>query len=90
MPHFFSKDRLIMAANYMSNALKYTHPEVPFVQIGDDTKEALKKPAEIKKIQKVKAPELSNAPAKAAENKRPAVLEQPIPTSPMQQQYQTR
>jgi predicted RNase H-like nuclease len=33
-------DILIMAANDMSNALKSSHPEVPFTQIGDDTIEA--------------------------------------------------
>jgi hypothetical protein len=38
----------------------------------------------------VKAPELSNAPIKAAENKRHSVMAQPIMTSPMQHKYQTR
>jgi hypothetical protein len=41
------------------------------------------------KFQKVKAPELSNAPIKAAENKRPAVMAQPIMTSPIQHKHQT-
>jgi hypothetical protein len=92
MQQLSSTDRLIMAANDMSNALKNPHPEVPLAQVGDDTIAALTKLAEIfkNKFQKVKAPELSNAPAKAAKNKRPAVLDQPILTSPMQQQYQTR
>jgi hypothetical protein len=92
MPQLSSTDRLIMAANDMSNALKKPHPEVPFAQVGDDTIAALTKLAEIfkNKFQKVQAPGLSNAPAKAAENKRPAVLSQPIITSPIQKQYQTR
>jgi hypothetical protein len=38
----------------------------------------------------VKAPELSNAPIKAAKNRRPAVLAQPILTSHMQHKHQTR
>jgi hypothetical protein len=92
MPQLSSTYRLIMAANDTFNALKNPHPEVPFAQVGDDTIAALTKLAEIfkNKFQKVKAPELSNAPVKAVGNKRPAVLDQPIQTSPMQQQYQTR
>jgi hypothetical protein len=38
----------------------------------------------------VKAPELSNAPIKAAKNKRRAIMEEPILTSPMQHKHQTR
>jgi predicted RNase H-like nuclease len=78
MPQLSSTDRLIMAADDMSNALKNPHPEVPFAQVGDDTIAALTKLAEIfkNKFQKVQAPGLSNAPAKAAENKKPAVLSQ--------------
>jgi hypothetical protein len=61
-------DRLIMAANNITNALKNHHPEVPFSQVGDDTISALTQQAEIfkNKFQTVKAPELSNAPIKAA------------------------
>jgi hypothetical protein len=60
--------------------------------VGVDTIAALTQLAEIFKntFQTVKAPELSNAPIKAAENKRPAVMAQPILTSPMQHKYQTR
>jgi hypothetical protein len=92
MPQLSSTYRLIMAANDMSNALKNPHPEVPFAQVRYDTIAALTKLAEIfkSKFQKNQAPGLSNAPAKAAENKRPAFLSQPILSSPMQQQYQTR
>jgi hypothetical protein len=42
------------------------------------------------KFQKVKAPELSKAPMKAAENKSRAVMAQPILTSPMKNKHQTR
>jgi hypothetical protein len=37
MPQLFSTNRLIMAANNISNALKKPHAEVPFSYIGDDT-----------------------------------------------------
>jgi hypothetical protein len=81
-----------MAANDMTNALKNPHTEVAFAKVGDDTLEALTQLAEIlkNKFQKVKPPVLSNSPIKAAENKRPAVLIQPILTSPMKHNYQTR
>jgi hypothetical protein len=92
MPQLSSTDILIMAANDMTNALKNPHPAVPFAQVGDDTIAALTQLAEIfkNKFQKVRAPELSNAPIKAAENKRPAVMAQSILTSPMQHKHQTR
>jgi hypothetical protein len=80
MPQLSSTDRLIMAAKDMSNSLTNPHPDVPFAQVGDDTIAALTKLAEIfkNKFQKAQAPGLSNAPAKAAENKkkRPTFLNQ--------------
>jgi hypothetical protein len=92
MQQLSSTDRLIMAANGMTNALQNPHPSVPFAQVGDDTIAALTQLAEIFKnnFQKVKAPELSNAPIKAAENKRCAVMAHTIPNSPMQHKNQTR
>jgi hypothetical protein len=91
MPQLSSTDRLIMAANNMSNALKIPHPEVPFSHIGDDTIAALTKLAEIfkNKFQKVQTQGLPNAPAKAAEHTIPAELSQPILVSPVNQQCQT-
>jgi hypothetical protein len=90
MPQLSSTDRLIMAANNMTNALKNPHPAVPFAQVGDDTLPALAQLAEIlkNKFQKVKAPELSNAPIKAAKNKRHAAMAQPILNYPMQHKHQ--
>jgi hypothetical protein len=81
-----------MAANGMVNALKYPHPEVPLPQVGDDTITALAQLATIfkNKFQKPTAPELIQAPLKAAEITEPAALAQPILTSPMQKRYQTR
>jgi hypothetical protein len=92
MPQLSSTDILIMAANDMANALKNPQPVVTFPQVGDDTKAALTQLAEIfkNKFQKVKAPELSNTPIKAAKNKRPAIMVQPILTSPMQHKHQIR
>jgi hypothetical protein len=42
------------------------------------------------KFQKLKSPELSHSPIKAADNKRPSALTQPILTSPQQHKYETR
>jgi hypothetical protein len=76
IPQFLSTDRLIMASNDMTNALKNPHPAFPLAQVGDETIAALTQLAEIFKnnFQKVEAPELSNVPIKAAENKRPVVM----------------
>jgi hypothetical protein len=37
MPQLSSTDRLLVADNYMYDALKHPHPDVPFAQVGDDT-----------------------------------------------------
>jgi hypothetical protein len=92
MPQLSSTDRLIMAANNMSNALKNSHHEVPFSHIGDDTITALTTLAEIfkNKFQKVQIPGVPTAPAKNAERTIPAESSNPILASPMPQWYQTR
>jgi hypothetical protein len=50
IPQLFSTDRLLMAANGMSNALQNPHTEVPFTHVGDDTISALTALAEIFKL----------------------------------------
>jgi hypothetical protein len=50
MPQLSSTDRLIMAENYMTDALQNPHPKVPFSQIGDDTVSALAELAAIFKL----------------------------------------
>jgi hypothetical protein len=81
-----------MTANDMADALKHPHPGVPFAQVSDDTITALETLAAIfkNKFQKPLAPELVQAPIKAAENKQPAALVQHIITSPMKHNYLTR
>jgi hypothetical protein len=92
MPQLSSTDRLFMAANDITDALKHAHPDFPFAKVGDDTITALSQLAAIFKnnFQKPLAPELVQAPIQAAENKQPAALAQPILTSPMKHNYQTR
>jgi hypothetical protein len=92
MPQLSSSDRLIMAANDMSNALKHPHREVPFSHVGDDTIAALTKLAEIfkTKFQKVRTQGLPNVPATASKHTIPTSLFHTILASPMHQQRQTR
>jgi hypothetical protein len=87
MPKLSSTDRLIMAANDMSNALKNPHPEVPLSHIGDDTIAALAMLAEIfkNKFQNVQIVGLPTAPAKAAERTIPTKSSNPIIAYPMPQ-----
>jgi hypothetical protein len=85
MPQLYSTDRLLMAANDMSNALQNPPPEVPFTHVGDDTIPALTALAEIFKLkfQKVHSPILPAPPAKVTQ--RPCLAESSIPilASPM-------
>jgi hypothetical protein len=50
MPQLSSTDRLIMAANDMTDALQHPHPEVPFPTIVDDTISVLAELAAIFKL----------------------------------------
>jgi hypothetical protein len=87
-----STDRLLMSAQDMTDALKQPHPDVHFATIGDETIAALETLADIftKKFKKTVAPEIPQAPVKAAENKQPKALVQPTLPSPLKRQYQTR
>jgi hypothetical protein len=92
MPQLSSTHILLIAANKMTEVLKHPHPYVPFAQVGDYTITAQAQLAAIfkNKFQKPLAPELIQAPRRAAENKQPATLVQKILTCPMKHNYQTR
>jgi hypothetical protein len=81
-----------MAATDMADALKHPHTDVPFNTVGDDTISALTALSVIfkRKYNNIPAQHLIDSPIKAAENKRPAVLIQPVLTSPIKHTYQTR
>jgi hypothetical protein len=68
LPQLSSLDRLLMAANDMTDALKHTHPDVPFNKFGDDIITALKKLAAIfkRKYNKIPVPHLIDSLIKAA------------------------
>jgi hypothetical protein len=91
MPQLSSMDRLLMAIHDMTGALKQPTPDVPFATIGDDTITSLDQLAAIfkNKFQKHLAPEISQAPIKAAENKQSAALIHTILSLPMTHNYQT-
>jgi hypothetical protein len=71
MPQMFSTDRLLMASQDMTDALKHPHLYVPFATIEDDTISALETLADIfsRKFKKAEAPEIPLASCKAAANK---------------------
>jgi hypothetical protein len=62
--NFFPHDRVLMAAQDITDALKQPHPDVPFATIGDDTISALATLAEIftRKFKKAEAPDIPLAP----------------------------
>jgi hypothetical protein len=92
MSQISSTDRLLMAAHDMNDALKRPHPDVPFDTLGDDAIAAITTLASIfkNKFKNPLAPESIDSPIKAAENKHPSVLNQPIITSPSKYNYHTR
>jgi hypothetical protein len=47
MPQMSSIDRILMAAQDMTDAFKHSHPDVPFATVGEDTLTALEKLSEI-------------------------------------------
>jgi hypothetical protein len=92
MPHISSTYRLLLAAHGMIYSLKHPHTDVLFSTIGDDTITALTTLAAIfkNKYKKPSAPVIIDSPIKAAENKRPVVLIQPVISSLVKHNYQTR
>jgi hypothetical protein len=92
MLQIFSTDRNIMAAQDMMDALSHHHHDAPFTTIVDDTIIVLTSLADIfkNKFQNPSAPQIAHqSPLKAAENKRPAALIQPVIRSPSKDVYQT-
>jgi hypothetical protein len=90
MPYMSSTDRILMATQDMTDALKNPHPEVPFATIGDDTISALATLAEIftRKFKKTEATDSPPALQKTAANKRQNSRPQPEIMSPIKQNHQ--
>jgi hypothetical protein len=71
--------------------LRHPHPDVPLNIVEYDTINALAKVASTfkREYNKIPAPDLIDLPLKATENKRRAVLIQPVLKSPIKHTYQT-
>jgi hypothetical protein len=80
MPQLSSTDRLIMAANDMTDALQNPHPEVPFASVGNDTISALMDLAAIFKLKLRQPPSLTTEASPAKVVPRPSLI---LKASPM-------
>jgi hypothetical protein len=92
MSQLSSTDRLLMAANDMTDALQNPHPEVPFTHVGDDTISALTELANIFKFKLRKTQPTTHLAAPPTVNLRPCLTESshPILAAPMPPPRQTR
>jgi hypothetical protein len=90
MPQMSSSDRILMAAQDMTDALKNPHPDAPFATIGDDTITALETLSEIftRKFTKPEANNVPPSPQKTAYNMRQRPEQQPVKTSPIKHYHQ--
>jgi hypothetical protein len=79
MPQLSSTERLLMAAKDMTDALKNSHPEVPFASVGDDTISAL---ADLAAIFKLK---LQQTPSPTPQAVPPTVFQRPCLAEPSNQ-----
>jgi hypothetical protein len=92
MPQLSSTDRLLTAANDMSNALQHPQPEVPFTYVGDETISELIALAEFFKLkfEKVHIPIIPAPLAQVTQRICPEESSNPILTSPVPPPRQTR
>jgi hypothetical protein len=92
MPQMSSTDRILMAAQDTTDALKRPHPGVPFATIGYDTITALATLSDIftRKFKKPEANNVPPSPQKTASNKRQDSELQPVITSPIRHNHQPR
>jgi hypothetical protein len=88
MPQLSSTDRLLMTANDMKDASSGCSLQYSWERHNNFTDNIISHFQ--KKYNKTPAPDLIDSPIKAAENKHPAVLIQPVLTSPIKHTYQTR
>jgi hypothetical protein len=92
MPQLSSTDRLLMAANDMTDALQNPHQEVPFAHVGDDTTAALTDLAEIFKLKLRQPPSPATRASPAKVVPRPSLIRSStqILNLPMPIRQQTR
>jgi hypothetical protein len=92
MPQMSSSDRILMAAQDMTDALKHPHPDAPFATIRDDTITALATLSEIftRKFTKPETNNVPPSPQKTASNTRQRPELQPVITSQIKNYHQPR
>jgi hypothetical protein len=92
MPQLSSTDRLLMAANDMTDDLQNPHPEVPFTSVWDDTISALAESAEMFKLKLQKIPSPTPPVGAPPVFQRPCLAESSdqIMNCPMPASQQTR
>jgi hypothetical protein len=92
MPKLSSTDRLLMAADDMTDALKNPHPEFPFASVGYDTIAALMDLATIFKLELLQPPSPANQASPAKVVPCPSLIPSStqILDSPMPIRQQTR
>jgi hypothetical protein len=85
MPQMSSTDRILMATQAMTYALKHPHPDVPFATIGDDTIAALENLSEIftRKFKKQEKPDPTPEPEKLHGIQRDVAPEASILSTPI-------
>jgi hypothetical protein len=86
MPQMSSTDRVLMAAQDMTDALKHPRPDVSFATTGDDTISALEKLSEIftRKLKKQEKPDPTPKPEKLHGIQRDVAPEASILSPPIQ------
>jgi hypothetical protein len=92
MPQLSSTNRLLMAANDMTDAFQNPHPDIPFARVGDDTVKDLADLAAIFKLKLQQSPSLATLASPAKVVQHPIII--PLPTqisdSSMPDNLQTR
>jgi hypothetical protein len=92
MPQLSSTDRLLMAAQDMTDAFQNPHPDVPFASVGDDTVKAIVYLASIFKLKLRQSLPLATPASPAKVVQRPSLipLSTQILNSPMPDRRKTR
>jgi hypothetical protein len=79
MPQLSSTDRLLMAAQDMTDAFQNPHPDVPFASVGDDTIAALADLAAIFKLKLHPTPSIAPHASPPKVVQRPSHIPSPMP-----------
>jgi hypothetical protein len=90
MPQMSSTERILMAAQDMTDALKHPHPDIPFSTIGHNNSISNLVGDLRRKVPKTGGKQLTTVTARNAANTRQESELQPVITSPIRHCHQTR